>query len=77
MRAAIERDADRPIVLLTGHGDIAMAVEAMRSGAYDFIEKPFEPVRLVETIRRACEKRRLILENRRLRAQLQGRDGIE
>jgi len=77
LRIAVQQDADRPVVLLTGHGDIAMAVEAMRGGAYDFVEKPFEPDRLVETIRRACEKWRLVLENRRLRAQLHGKVGIE
>ncbi|WP_431855979.1 sigma-54-dependent transcriptional regulator [Azospirillum sp.] len=73
---ALERDGDVPVILVTGHGDVAMAVEAMRRGAYDFIEKPFEPERLTEVIRRACEKRRLVLENRGLRRQVSGR-GIE
>ncbi|PWC35572.1 sigma-54 dependent transcriptional regulator [Azospirillum sp. TSO22-1] len=73
---ALERDGDLPVILVTGHGDVAMAVEAMRRGAYDFIEKPFEPERLTEVIRRACEKRRLVLENRGLRRQVSGR-GIE
>ena len=69
-------DPDLPVILITGHGDIAMAVTAMHRGAYDFIEKPFDPVRLVDAIRRACEKRRLTLENRRLREQVDG-GGIE
>jgi two-component system C4-dicarboxylate transport response regulator DctD len=77
LRAVVARDPDLPVVLLTGHGDVAMAVEAMREGAYDFIEKPFAPERLVETIRRACEKRRLVLENRGLRAAIAARSGIE
>ncbi len=64
------RDPDLPVVLVTGHGDVAMAVAAMRRGAYDFIEKPFEPERLVDTVARAVEKRRLVLENRRLRGRL-------
>jgi len=74
---ALERDRDLPVVLVTGHGDIEMAVEAMRRGAYDFIEKPFVPDRLVDTIRRACEKRRLVLENRRLRHLAAAGGGIE
>ncbi|WP_341703046.1 sigma-54 dependent transcriptional regulator [Ferrovibrio sp.] len=63
-------DPDLPVVLITGHGDIAMAVDAMRRGAYDFIEKPFSPDRLVESLRRAADKRRLVLENRRLQLRL-------
>ncbi|MBP3866006.1 MAG: response regulator, partial [Pseudomonas sp.] len=47
------RDRTLPVVLITGHGDISMAVGAMRDGAYDFMEKPFSPERLVEVARRA------------------------
>ncbi|WP_420959693.1 sigma-54-dependent transcriptional regulator [Brucella sp. IR073] len=61
------RDADLPVILITGHGDIAMAVEAMQEGAYDFIAKPYPAERLVQSVRRAIEKRRLVLENRALR----------
>lgn len=63
-------DPDLPVVILTGHGDVPMAVQAMNAGAYDFLEKPCPPERLVEVARRAAEKRRLVLENRRLRARL-------
>ena len=63
----VAADADLPVIVVTGHGDVGMAVDAMRAGAYDFIEKPFAAERLVETARRAQEKRNLVLENRRLK----------
>ncbi|BDQ33364.1 sigma-54-dependent transcriptional regulator [Pseudodesulfovibrio portus] len=70
-------DPHIPVVLFTGHGDIAMAVEAIRGGAYDFVEKPFDPERIVETIKRALEKRRLIIENRQLKMALSDCEGID
>lgn len=60
-------DADLPVILVTGHGDIPMAVKAIQDGAYDFITKPFAADRLVQSVRRAVEKRRLVLDNRSLR----------
>ncbi len=60
-------DAELPAILITGHGDIPMAVQAIQQGAYDFISKPFAADRLVQSARRACELRRLVMENRRLR----------
>lgn len=66
-----------PVVLVTGHGDVDMAIDAMRSGAYDFIEKPFNPERLAETIQRACDKRKLMLENVRLQQHLESASGID
>lgn len=77
MRETLAMDQEIPVVLITGHGDVAMAVSAIREGAYDFIEKPFQPEALVETIKRACEKRRLVLENRALRRCLRRPDDIE
>ena len=65
-----ERAPDLPVILVTGHGDISMAVQAMRDGAYDFIEKPFASERLVEAVRRALERRSLLIENRALRREL-------
>ncbi|MGJ4856087.1 sigma-54-dependent transcriptional regulator [Labrys sp. La1] len=61
------RDPDLPVIMITGHGDIATAVEAMREGAYDFLPKPFASDRLIQSVRRATEKRALVMENRRLR----------
>jgi len=77
LRQVARVDADIPVVLITGHGEIAMAVEAMREGAYDFIEKPFPSQLLVDVVRRAMEKRSLVLENRDLRATISGHRGLE
>ncbi|TRL39073.1 sigma-54-dependent transcriptional regulator [Rhizobium straminoryzae] len=70
-------DADLPVILVTGHGDIPMAVGAIRDGAYDFLAKPFAADRLVQCVGRAGEKRSLVLDNRRLReAQLTEEEGL-
>lgn len=60
-------DTDLPIILITGHGDVQMALSAIRSGAYDFIEKPFRREHLLEVVKRGLDKRQLVLENRRLK----------
>ncbi|VXC97916.1 C4-dicarboxylate transport transcriptional regulatory protein DctD [Pseudomonas sp. 8Z] len=72
-----QRDPRLPVVLITGHGDIGMAVGAMRDGAYDFMEKPFSPERLVDVARRALEQRSLAREVSALRRQLAGRQALE
>ncbi|MCI0999373.1 MULTISPECIES: sigma-54-dependent transcriptional regulator [Ochrobactrum] len=67
MEALLARDPELPVILMTGHGDIGMAVTALKKGAFDFIAKPFAADHLISSVRRALEMRRLVLENRRLR----------
>ncbi|MBU2588771.1 MAG: response regulator, partial [Alphaproteobacteria bacterium] len=62
-------DPDLPVILTTGHGDIAMAVEAMKNGAADFLTKPYTSANLIRAVRAAASRRGLALENRRLREE--------
>ena len=71
MERVLKLDRDLPVILISGHADVAMAVNAIRDGAYDLLEKPFATADLVETVRRGLEKRRLTLENRALKAELE------
>lgn len=72
-----ELDPEIPVILMTGHGDVQLAVNAMRNGAYDFIEKPFTPQYLAGIIKRANDRRALVLENRRLKAVAGKHDDLE
>lgn len=66
------RDPHQAVVLLTGHGDVAIAVEAMRAGAHDFLEKPYDADHLVAVLERAVAQRRLSAEVERLRLAAPG-----
>ena len=70
------KDNDLPVIIVTAYGEIAMAVNAMKHGAYDFIERPFEIEDILSKAKRALEKRKLVLDNRRLRTELANRSGI-
>lgn len=72
-----KRDPDLPVILVTGHGDIEMAVASLREGVYDFIAKPYPGDRLLASVGRAVEKRRLVIENRRLQAASEAEQGAQ
>ncbi|NRA86571.1 MAG: sigma-54-dependent Fis family transcriptional regulator [Rhizobiales bacterium] len=70
-------DADIPFLLVTAHGDVALAVDAMRLGVFDFLEKPADPVEMMKSVRKAMQLRHMILENRMLRKQMTQSTDIE
>ncbi len=76
LEEVVRIDREIPVILITGHGEVAMAVEAMKKSAHDFLEKPFSPDRLLEVVTRAHEHRSLVLENRRLREKLADVTGL-
>lgn len=72
-----KRDPDMPVILVTGHGDIETAVSSLNEGVYDFIAKPYSGDRLLASVGRAAEKRRLVMENRRLHAMSEAEQGSQ
>ena len=66
-----------PVVLISAHGDIPMAVSAMNDGAYSFVEKPYEPKRLLSILSHAADQHRMRESNQRLRARLQQMSGLD
>ena len=72
LRLLRDRAKDVPVIMLSGHGTVKTAVEATRLGAFDFLEKPPETEKLLLAARNALEKRRLVIENRRLRLETNG-----
>jgi two-component system nitrogen regulation response regulator NtrX len=69
-------DADLPVIMISGHGNIETAVSAIKRGAYEFLEKPFKSDRLLMVVERALEAAGLRRENRRLRTQTLAPDGL-
>ncbi len=68
-----EQDAEALVIVITGHGSIGTAVEAMKLGAFDFLPKPFSPDELRQAMEKAQEKRHLLLENAYLKEELRRR----
>lgn len=76
LRRTQKNDADLPVIVISSFGEVSSAVEAMKLGAYDFLERPFDLEDLHSRAVRALEKRDLVIENRRLRAELANRPGL-
>ena len=76
LQAIKKVDEEIPVILMTGHGDIPMAVRALKAGAYDFLEKPFENADLLREVKHALQVRDAVIEKRRLSRQLEHRDAL-
>ncbi|MCC5991308.1 MAG: sigma-54-dependent Fis family transcriptional regulator [Rhodobacteraceae bacterium] len=70
LKHLVALDSTIPVIMITGHGDVPIAVEAMRLGAFDFLEKPFDPEKMMALAERAAKTRKQVLENRALRQEL-------
>lgn len=76
MHEILKIDRDLPVILISGHADVATAVSAIRQGGYDLLEKPFSAPELEDTVKRALEKRNLTLENRALKEELENQNRV-
>ena len=74
LEAVRQRDPDCPVVMISGHGDLAQAVQAMRAGAEDFLEKPYDGMHLLTVIERGLRSRATRAEIGRLQDQMARRD---
>src|SRR5436190_23351222 len=70
MRAMKEVSPDTEVVLMTAYGTVETAVQAMREGAYDFVEKPLKRMSIVKSVEKAAERQSLVAENRSLKQEL-------
>lgn len=70
LETALKEKPDIPIVMISGHGDIETAVECMKKGAFDYISKPPDLNRLLNTVRIALDRKKLVTENKRLKKKV-------
>ena len=77
LKRVLEIDAQIPVIMFSGHADISVAIQAIRLGAYDFLEKTDDPQHQINTVQRALTKRQLVLENRNLWQAIQGQHAID
>lgn len=75
MQHLLSKDKNLPVILITGHGDIPLAVEAMKKGAFEFLTKPFSPEKLLEVIKSAQASRMHYLESLKVEADVSTRAG--
>ncbi|MFY0597602.1 MAG: response regulator [Cognatishimia sp.] len=71
LRFAQTKDAELPVILLTGHSDVPTAKRAIKEGAYDYLEKPCPPDEMIDALLRALRQRELVMENREIHQELE------
>lgn len=76
LKAVRQAAPDVPFVMITGHGDVRLAIAAIKAGAYDFLEKPMQPDVMISLIRRTLNARKLVIENKQLRRRIARRGGM-
>jgi len=76
LRKIKDSETDLPVVMISGHGTIETAVEATRLGAFDFLQKPLDKDKLLIVVRNAIEKKVLLLENKRMKETVEGKNVI-
>ena len=78
LEKAVDLGVDTPIVMISGHGTIETAVEALKKGAYDFISKPFDLNRLLVTVRNSIDRKELVQETKKLKRKVsKGKEGTQ
>ena len=77
LKQALKLRPEIEVLMITGHGSVEQAVEAMKFGAYDFIQKPLDATTLLKTVAQALQKQRLASENEQLRRQIQKQSGVD
>src|SRR5690606_4266517 len=73
----LEREDDIPVIMISGHGNIETAVDALKKGAYDFIEKPLDLNRILVSVRNAFDRSTLVQETKVLKKKISKGNGFE
>jgi len=76
LKETLDDNGDLPVIMISGHGTISTAVEAVKMGAFDFLEKPLSIERVLITVERALTQKRLLMENKELKKRVKSRPSI-
>ena len=77
LKDVLSQDGDQIVIMVTAYATVETAVSALKAGAFDYIQKPFQNDQVIHSLRRGMERRRLTIENRLLRQQFRDRYGLD